>query len=78
MIKVLLFAHLREKAGAEELVIEEINEIKVHELKSLLTQDYDLPSLNHVMTAINEEFVTDEEIVNTGETVAFIPPVSGG
>ena len=78
MIKVLLFAHLREKVGAEELVIDENNGIKVHELKQWLTQHYDLPSLNHVMTAINEEFVTDEEIVNEGDTVAFIPPVSGG
>ena len=27
------------------------------------------------MTAVNEEFVTDEEIIGTGDTVAFIPPL---
>ncbi|GGI17815.1 molybdopterin converting factor subunit 1 [Gottfriedia solisilvae] len=78
MIKVLLFAHLREKVGVEELTLIENEGIKVKDLKSWLTKNYDLQSLNQVMTAVNEEFVTDEDIVNAGDIVAFIPPVSGG
>jgi len=34
--------------------------------------------LDQVLTAINEEFAIDEDIVKDGDTVAFIPPVSGG
>ncbi|MFB7141489.1 molybdopterin converting factor subunit 1 [Gottfriedia sp. NPDC056225] len=78
MIKVLLFAHLREKAGTDELTISVENGIKVKALKDLMMNKYDLPQLNQIMTAINEDFVTDEEIVSDGDTVAFIPPVSGG
>ncbi|WP_088066687.1 molybdopterin converting factor subunit 1 [Gottfriedia luciferensis] len=78
MIKVLLFAHLREKLGTEQLMIQDKNEMSVQDLKIWLSEQYNLQSLNHVMTAINEEFVTDDEVVKDGDTVAFIPPVSGG
>lgn len=78
MIKVLLFAHLREKLGTEQLMIQDKNEMSVQDLKLWLSEQYDLQSLNHVLTAINEEFVTDDEVVKDGDTVAFIPPVSGG
>ncbi|PGL72557.1 molybdopterin converting factor subunit 1 [Bacillus sp. AFS055030] len=78
MIKVLLFAHLREKVGTDELTVTDQNGINVKALKDYLMTNYDLPQLNQIMTAVNEEFVTDEEIVNDGDTVAFIPPVSGG
>jgi molybdopterin synthase sulfur carrier subunit len=31
-----------------------------------------------VMVSINEEFATNDDIIHDGETIAFIPPVSGG
>ncbi|WP_374049830.1 MoaD/ThiS family protein [Neobacillus sp. PS3-34] len=30
------------------------------------------------MAAINEEFAGNEELIQDGDVVAFIPPVSGG
>ena len=30
------------------------------------------------MTAVNEEFVQDDEVIQDGDEIAFIPPVSGG
>jgi sulfur-carrier protein len=30
------------------------------------------------MTAINEEFSANDEMIKEGDTIAFIPPVSGG
>ncbi|MEM5590905.1 MoaD/ThiS family protein [Niallia circulans] len=30
------------------------------------------------MVAVNEEFAMDEDIVEENDTIAFIPPVSGG
>jgi molybdopterin synthase sulfur carrier subunit len=30
------------------------------------------------MAAINEEFAPNEEVIQEGDVIAFIPPVSGG
>ncbi|MGH0512742.1 molybdopterin converting factor subunit 1 [Bacillus cereus] len=78
MITILLFANLREEVGSERVVIIEKREMNVHQLKKWLKDSYKLQTLDKVMVAINEEFVTDEDIVKAGDTVAFIPPVSGG
>ncbi|MFK4376401.1 molybdopterin synthase sulfur carrier subunit [Bacillus sp. RC218] len=78
MITILLFANLREEVGSERLVMIEKREMNVHQLKKWLKENYHLQTLDKVMVAINEEFVTDEDIVRAGDTVAFIPPVSGG
>ncbi|WP_439875628.1 molybdopterin converting factor subunit 1 [Bacillus mycoides] len=78
MITILLFANLREEVGLERLAIIEKREMNVHQLKKWLKDKYQLQSLDKVMVAINEEFITDEEIVKVGDIVAFIPPVSGG
>ncbi|KXY45347.1 molybdopterin converting factor subunit 1 [Bacillus sp. FSL R9-9530] len=78
MITILLFANLREEVGSERLVIIEKREMNVHQLKKWLKENYHLQTLEKVMVAINEEFVTDEDIAKAGDTVAFIPAVSGG
>ena len=78
MITILLFANLREEVGSEQLVIIEKREMNVYQLKKWLKDNYHLQSLDKVMVAINEEFVTNEDNVKAGDTVAFIPPVSGG
>jgi len=50
----------------------------VKEVKAELAQQYsDLP-LESVMTAINEEFAFDDDIIEENDVIAFIPPVSGG
>ena len=63
MITILLFANLREEVGSERLVIIEKREMNVQQLKKWLKDNYQLQTLDKVMVAINEEFVTDEEIV---------------
>lgn len=78
MITILLFANLREEVGSERLEIIEKREMNVQQLKKWLEDNYHLQTLDTVMVAINEEFVTEEEIVKVGDIVAFIPPVSGG
>lgn len=77
MIKVLLFAHLQDEAGIEKLEIDK-TDMTVLELKQWLQDNHHLPSLSVVMTAINESFANDSDKINDGDTVAFIPPVSGG
>ncbi|QWG49898.1 molybdopterin converting factor subunit 1 [Bacillus mycoides] len=78
MITILLFANLREEVGSERLAIINKREMTVHQLKKWLKDKYQLQTLDTIMVAINEEFVTDEDIAKAEDTVAFIPPVSGG
>jgi molybdopterin synthase sulfur carrier subunit len=34
--------------------------------------------MDTVMTAVNEEFAPDDTVIEDGDEIAFIPPVSGG
>jgi sulfur-carrier protein len=77
MNKVLFFAHLRDAVGEEYLRID-ANGKTVAELKADLAAIYNLPKMDTIMTAVNEEFAPDDEIIQDGDEIAFIPPVSGG
>ena len=77
MIKLLLFANLRDQTGKQEINVD-IEGKSVKELKRVLKESYSFDELDSVMIAINEEFVNDEEIIRKGDVVALIPPVSGG
>lgn len=77
MIKVLLFAHLQEKVGQESISIER-NHATVKEIRDEMMSAFDVGSLENVMVAVNEEYALDEDVVKSGDVVAFIPPVSGG
>ncbi|MFS0774624.1 molybdopterin converting factor subunit 1 [Neobacillus sp. 3P2-tot-E-2] len=77
MNKVLFFAHLRDAVGEEFLKIDASGKT-VAELKAELVRNYNLSKLDSVMTAVNEEFAQDDEVIQDGDEIAFIPPVSGG
>lgn len=77
MNKVLFFAHLRDAVGEEFLRLDASGKT-VAELKAELSERYDLPRMETVMTAINEEFASNDEVIQDGDEIAFIPPVSGG
>jgi len=77
MIKILLFAHLQEAVGTGELELE-LEQSTVKELKIILQEKYGLPELDQIMTAVNEEYAWDDSVIKSGDTIAFIPPISGG
>lgn len=77
MIKVLFFAQLQETIGQASIDVS-VNRLNVHQLKEKLEADYPNLRLTGVMTAVNEEYANDEDVLEAGDTVAFIPPVSGG
>jgi sulfur-carrier protein len=76
MNKVLFFAHLRDAVGEESVSINFMGKT-VAEVKVVLSVTYGI-NLDTVMTAVNEEFAGDDDVLNDGDVVAFIPPVSGG
>ncbi|WP_066296564.1 molybdopterin converting factor subunit 1 [Bacillus sp. FJAT-29937] len=77
MNKILFFAHLRDAVGEESVQLN-VGGKTVAELKQIISETYKSVNLENVMTAINEEFASNEEVIQAGDTVAFIPPVSGG
>ena len=46
-------------------------------IQTTISEKYDI-KIDTVMVSINEEFAPNNEIIQEGETIAFIPPVSGG
>ena len=77
VIKILLFAQLQEDVGQDTILLE-ANGWTVKQVKDYLLDQYPKATLQAVMTAINEEYAFDEDLVKDGDTVAFLPPVSGG
>lgn len=76
MIKILLFARLQEVIGKDQVEVEKAGSTVSH-LKEWLQEEYAV-ALENTMTAINEQYAYDDEVVQEGDTIAFIPPVSGG
>ncbi|HDR4761973.1 TPA: molybdopterin converting factor subunit 1 [Bacillus thuringiensis] len=77
MIEVLLFAHLQEEVSKSGLHIDCEN-ITVAKLKEVLIKKYDVAISSEIMVAINEEYANEDDIIQTGDVIAMIPPVSGG
>ncbi|QPA33066.1 molybdopterin converting factor subunit 1 [Thermaerobacillus caldiproteolyticus] len=76
MITLLFFAHLQEAIGQERIEMQYVPQT-VKELKQQIETRYGI-DLRHVMVAVNEEYAREEQQLKPGDTVAFIPPVSGG
>ncbi|WP_174612775.1 molybdopterin converting factor subunit 1 [Virgibacillus ihumii] len=77
MVDVLFFAELQEAAGSNKVTVE-ADGLTLMELKKNLLNTYELNGLDKAMIAINEEYAQNDAVLRTGDTVAFIPPVSGG
>ncbi|MDA7026282.1 molybdopterin converting factor subunit 1 [Bacillus sp. CLL-7-23] len=77
MINILLFAGLAEQAGTQSICFDEkkttTDDITLH-----LKETYHLQWIDRAMVAVNEEYRRGNSEVKSGDTVAFIPPVSGG
>jgi molybdopterin synthase sulfur carrier subunit len=79
-LKLLYFAHLAERAGAREETREFADGVIAGGLRALVEQAH--PKLAGALAtcriAVDEEFASDDTPLHDGQTVAFIPPVSGG
>ena len=79
-IKVLLFATLRDRAGAKAIEVNIPDGATVQDLKTHIASGYPnlKKSMEMVVVSINREFAFDENIIPRGAEVAMFPPVSGG
>ncbi|HEX4125689.1 MAG TPA: molybdopterin converting factor subunit 1 [Tepidisphaeraceae bacterium] len=79
-MRVLLFASLREKAGAAELTLELTSDATVAAARSALLDR--LPILNgrldRIAWAVNRSYANLEMALHENDELALLPPVSGG
>ena len=77
---VLLFAQLAESIGEKQLTLDLPEKAGVGEALEILGGQHPAiaklsPSL---AVAVNEQYATRNTTLNDGDTIAWIPPVSGG
>lgn len=77
MVKILFFAGLKEQADKDQLEVE-ASGMTVSKMCEKYLADLNMSGLSQAMIAVNEEYADAETILQEGDTVAFIPPVSGG
>ena len=75
-VTVRLFAILRERAGKRELTLELPEGARVSDALAQL-RDISPPNLPLVM-AVNREYAAEDQVLDAGDELALIPPVSGG
>jgi MoaE-MoaD fusion protein len=74
-VTVRLFAMLRERAGADELTLELPEGARVKDALGELDQ---LARGLPLVMAVNREYAPEERVLDPGDELALIPPVSGG
>lgn len=79
-VHIQLFASLRERAGAGELVLEDLREgLSIGELKRELERAHpSLGSLAQVRGVLGDAYVPDATALVEGARLYLLPPVSGG
>ncbi len=79
-MNLLLFGIAREIVGVPRLTLPEPAAIQtVADLRTWLTQTY--PAFNELRSlavAVNQEYATDDQMLDAAAEIALIPPVSGG
>ncbi len=77
-VKALLFAHLRASTGRSEVELELGEGATVRAAAAVLEDLFPAANLRGVMVAVNERYADPDAPLSDGDTVAFLPPVSGG
>lgn len=78
-IELLVFAHLCDELGFKEKMLEfESLSVSVQDVvKQVMSVDL-LRKNRHLRYAVNEMFVDTDYILDDGDSLAIIPPMSGG
>lgn len=82
MIKVVFFAALREQLNCSELSLSSEGLATVADVKAQLASKDDkwqqVFTNSALLSAVNHDMVHGEQIIKSGDEVAFFPPVTGG
>lgn len=79
ILKILTFGIARDIVGGSTVNFETPEGTTVAVLKQALLLSYPIfGNLSSLLIAVNEEYGDDETMINEGDDIALIPPVSGG
>jgi sulfur-carrier protein len=79
MVQILLFASLAQQAGTQKVSLELDTPVTIEQVRDhLQNQLGKLTGIENALVAVNEEYADLTVEVKKGDTIAFIPPVSGG
>ena len=77
-IQILYFAVLKDKTGQNGETLSVKEKSTLASIYRQLQKKYDLPEQHRLKVAINDSFSTWDYRPNHGDTIVFIPPVTGG
>ena len=79
-IHVRLFAILRERAGLSHVLLELPDRATVDQATVALREKYPAIAdhLSRIVFAVNQNYTDRGAVLNDGDELALIPPVSGG
>lgn len=75
-ITVKFFASLRELVGKSEVRLETAQAMTVTQVWMTVCDSSNFPE--HILSAVNLEYVDRNTMVQEGDEIAFFPPVTGG
>jgi sulfur-carrier protein len=79
MVQILLFASLAQQAGTQKVSLDLETPVTVEKVRDLLQNQLgELKGIENALVAVNEEYADLTVEIKNGDTIAFIPPVSGG
>lgn len=79
MLTVEYYGRLAAAAGAEQHTVTEKNITNAAQLIEYIKNNYNIPDdFEGVAIAINNHLATPNQPLRDGDTVALLPPVSGG
>jgi len=79
-VRVKFFAILRERVGAGDITMEIQDGSTVADLWRMLQQNHaklNVPGIR-LLYAVNQNYVSPDEVLKEMDEVVFVPPVSGG
>lgn len=80
MITILFFARLKDDIGKAQIHLEDSDGGKtIAQLQqTLIAQGMTALQDDSIRVAVNQNFCTPDTIIQAGDEVAFMPPVTGG
>ena len=75
-ITILLFGNLAQLAGTTKLVLQDVKDSAA--CQELLLTKFPTFKNNIYVIALNQELITENQTLNDGDELAFLPTFSGG